>query len=227
MTDHWESNAVRSVVGGNLAYLRARHDLTADDVARAMRFFGFKWTASRVRRIEQAERPIGIAELVALGAALSARTATDVTPSRLLQTSGRIQLGEGQSVPGSVFVEALLGARQITPADLGMSAPTPERIVGAINQSVARFKAETGTDDYELMEYMDNGPGLALSDKRAAKRLGVSEGRFYGLTWGLWRKLLSEKVQETVPADASPQAKGHATRELVKELEAELQRGDD
>lgn len=227
MTNPSEPDAVRGVVGRNLAHLRANHDLTADDVARAMRFFGFKWTASRVRRIEQAERPIGIAELVTLAAALTVRTETPVTPARLLETSGRIELGEGYSVPGPIFVDALLGAHQITPADLGMTAPTSQQIMDGVSRSIDQFKADTGTDDFELMDYMGNGPGLALSDKRAAKRLGVTEGRFYALTWALWRKLLSEKVQETVPADASPQAKGHATRELVKELEAELQRGDD
>lgn len=55
-----------TVIGGNIRRWRARHGLKQDDLARAMRYGGLRWTRSVVAAIETGRRELHLNEFLAL-----------------------------------------------------------------------------------------------------------------------------------------------------------------
>lgn len=67
----------------------------------------------------------------------------------------------------------------------------------------------------------------SLSDERAARKLGLSQGRFTAWSIRLWGRLMSAEAELRSPAGATPQKKGRITRELLAELQEAMSHGDD
>lgn len=70
-------------------------DMTQDGLARLIRATGIHWTAVTVAKVEAGEREVKAGELIGLGLAL------DMSPSELVQTSGRVRLSRADDwIPG-------------------------------------------------------------------------------------------------------------------------------
>ncbi len=112
----------------------------------------------------------------------------------LIPAEGAIELAEGFSVEAWVLRKFL-----------GDDTPTGTGLIGD------RFD--------ELLRELKGPPkSPTLSEKRAAKRLGVAIQEFREAAYELWGESLDEMVSREVGAEGSAQARGHATRRYVGEL---------
>lgn len=58
-----------------------------------------------------------------------------------------------------------------------------------------------------------------LAEERAAKKLGVSPATVAGKARRLWGHTVDDEATKRAGEGASPQARGHVTRQLIKELQ--------
>lgn len=84
-----------AAVGRVVAERRHSLDLTQAGLARLLRATGLSWTGVTVAKVENGQRDVSAADLVALGLALG------LTPAQMLQPPERVRLGTSDSwVPG-------------------------------------------------------------------------------------------------------------------------------
>ncbi|MCK1801781.1 helix-turn-helix domain-containing protein [Brevibacterium sp. R8603A2] len=211
------------VFGVNLKAIRRRHGVTLDEVAKASRQFGTKWTAQRVAGMESGKVSVTVATVCTAAWALSEVSPVLVHPGDLLRTEAPIEVHPGFAVSGDAVADTLEGeVGQLRIGDLA----DPRAAATEMAEGMSRILSEWGPG-MTMGDARRLDSRIGLADRRAADRLGVSARRLSGAAFQRWGQLLSEAVDEQAGVEASPQRKGHVTRKLEAELREVLDRGDD
>ncbi len=208
-------------VGRNSRRIRTGAGVTLDDVARAARELGARWTTARVVELEKGARTLTVSNLILLQVVLSSLTRRGITLAELVNGRFDIEVTER-------FVIAADGVAR------SFSGSTTEDTPGIRDHSYVFVPDEFGRDEVaylvkgevpdatlrELAQEQVAAPDL--TEVRAAKKLGVHPVTLRILARRVWgHSLPAERDRRLGPAsDASPQAKGRITRDLIVELRA-------
>jgi len=208
-------------VGRNARRIRLGAGRTLDEVAAAARALGARWTTARVVEFERGARALTVANLLMVQAALSHATEQPVTLPELVGGRYYVDVTPGFSLGGESVREAFNGA----PSDVVLEGAAfvlqgkRER-----DRVLATVRSELG-DDVTPREanHAQHGAPPDLAEQRAASSLGVDAMTLRVLAERMWGK--SMPSERNARSDGtSPQARGRATRELLAELRAELER---
>lgn len=186
-------------IGRLVSEHRRRIGLTRERLAQAGNVYGVTWGRTSIENIEKGRFSPTIQTLYVLSRALSdqATRRHRVELLDLLPTEGRIEIADGFSIP-AVRLRSFLGGEEG-------------------GESVGDF-----LDEFERSL---SGPIIppSLSEKRAAKKLGVPVERLRDAAYELWSESLDAVVSQEAGPSASPQARGHATRVMVEELRSYIE----
>jgi transcriptional regulator with XRE-family HTH domain len=200
------------VFGRRIKSLREAQDLSQEDIAIRARANGLNWTRATVASIETGRRDsIGVEELLLISDAIGA------PPVAWFAGKGEATIAKGVAVPLEQ-VRYLLTTKHRGPRDLDLRV-YDQKVAMTVMEAFAR---ETGAVRWV--------PGEA--ELKAARKLGVRPGEIDDAAQRLWKRSLTEerdrRVEEIAPAKverSSLQAmRGHVTRSLLTEIEAELAR---
>jgi transcriptional regulator with XRE-family HTH domain len=195
---------IGSRVGRRVKELREEHELTQDDVARAVRRAGVSWRQTSVAALESGQRRLTLEEFLGLGVALRQLTGKDVSVAFSGDGAAEIHLG-GRPV------RAILPAEQ-REALAGMKE----------NTRALRVWPEAKQSDLEAAHADSAGD----AEQKAARRFRERPVLVALAARRLWKRSLTEERDRRVTADASVGStprrvqglRGHVTRALLEEL---------
>ncbi|WP_111718756.1 hypothetical protein [Homoserinimonas sp. OAct 916] len=216
---------IAQIVGKNAKQRRLSADATLESVAQSARSYGLKWTTARVVELERGRLAVGIPVLLILAQVLGDITGERLTVADLIQTNSWVELNPSLAVSAQSIQQALSGVEvDLNTGDVADDGPGGSETVELALESLKRFAndlpAGFRTKDLRSAAALPCG----LAETRAAKSLGVHPVVVNAHAWALWGHSLSERRDETVPANASPQLRGHKTRELINEIRESVER---
>jgi len=209
------ARTIAAVLGANCRRIRTSAGVTQDELARAARRVGLKWTASKVRDFESGRSAPTFSTVLALTAALDNATEVKVTYTAASTPTGN---------------EIVI---QMNPAY------HPVRLADLVS-----FDGEvTVTEDFEpcgdrLANFCDGGTWehpksaidwpetLGLTEQRVAATLGISTERLGAESLRLWNTTFSKERDRRAGPDANRQKRGQVTRQLKAELQKAITDGD-
>lgn len=205
--------SVAAVVGQNLRRLRQEARLTQYEIANLLSQAGVPMQRSKVAAIEAGTRPnMTLADVLALAIVL------DVGLAELLGGEGTVRLAGSLAVSRQALSGFLRGE------------------VHPVLEAVPVTDSVTGTPpDLEQVHLARRRLGISRlggtdADQALAKRLGVPHELVTRMAFMLWGHSLTDERDLRVDrlGDVGPRERqahrGHITRELADEVEAELQR---
>jgi len=204
-----------TVVGANARRLRTEHGITLDQVARECSRRGLRWATPRAGEFERGKIPATVPVMLIVADALRQLTGTPVTLPDLVAHVGYISLHDSGALHSELFQRALSGApidfRDDT--DLEQARADRDRDVEA-----------AGPDNdiphgvsVLVLQMLREVAGLA--DERAAKKLGMSVDAFLAYCYLTHGSALLDLTMNALPSDASPQARGHFTRQIIEDVD--------
>lgn len=224
-----------AAVGDFLTAFRGRHGLTLDQIARTARDYGAKWSASSVRNIESGKAVTSLQNLLALALALNELTGERLTLSDLLGDAPAIEGPTFRNLPvRRHWIDSVLSGGAVTlkaSGDIFGGAGLAEHALEALPQMFNELTKSIprGLIMEDLRQLHEDERNPTLAEQRAAQKLGVSTFTLRLHALALWRKDLDDEALERAYARSaqtgkpvSPQAKGAATRDLLKELERSI-----
>lgn len=225
------TQTVAEVVGRNMKRTRERGGLTLDEVAREARVYGHRWNTGRVSRMERGEGSVTVDLLLFIAYLLGNLLGEAVRPADLLRSDEGIQIAPRATLnPGKAAQALEAGDSGLWTSDL---VEGDDLIDEEMEQVRARYDGvgevlrPVGMTPRTAEQLDEAHRAWSLSDERAARKLGLSQGRFTAWSIRLWGRLMSAEVERRSPAGATPQKKGRITRELLAELQEVMSRGDD
>jgi transcriptional regulator with XRE-family HTH domain len=202
---------IAAVLGANCRRIRTDAEVTQDELARAARQFGLKWTASKVRDFEAGRSGPTFATVLALAAALD--NVTNGEPVRLadlVSFDGGVTITEDFEPDGQALADYCSGG-------------TWEHCAAA-----DRFlQLSTGNTIDWRQSVIDWPKVLGLTEERVAAGLGISTDQLCDVSLRLWNTTFSAERDRIAGPDANAQRKGQVTRQLKAQLEKALTDGDD
>lgn len=195
------------MLGANVRAVREAHGLTLDELARAARPYGARWSTGRVAVIEGGGGAVTVETLAVLSLALSAAAGRPVTTGDLLGGDGAVELGHGVELPAGVLLEVLAGRRWSVGEGELVRRP-PADVLGDVGEGVDEEVAAAAWQEW------------AQADARAARRLGMTPGAFLGACVRAWGRVLSAEVEARLEPGAAPARRAWATRRALEELAA-------
>lgn len=197
---------IAEVLGANCRRLRTEAGITQDELARAARQVGLKWTASKVRDFESGRSAPTFATVLALTAALDSLTNARVRLTDLVRSDGEVTITEDFQPEGNRLIDFCGGG-------------TWERCSAA-----DRFWSSTALGDIEPV--FDWPKIVGLTEERVAAGLGISTEQLCDVSLRLWNTTFSAERDRIAGPDANPQRKGQVTRQLKAQLMEEITDGD-
>jgi len=207
------ATTIAAVLGANCRRIRTNAGVTQDELARAARRVGLKWTASKVRDFESGRSAPTFSTVLALTAALD--YATKVT-----------YVAASTSTGNEIAISLNPAYHPVRLADL-----------------VSFDGEVTVTEDFEpsgdhLANFCDGGTWehpksaidwpemLGLTEQRVAATLGISTERLGAESLRLWNATFSKERDRRAGPDANRQKRGQVTRQLKAELQKAITDGD-
>jgi transcriptional regulator with XRE-family HTH domain len=192
---------VAEVLGTNCRRIRLDAGLTQDDLAKAARRFGLRWTASKVRDFEAGRSAPTFATVLALTAALE--DATDQRPrlADLVRFDGKVTVPDDVAPPGAQWTSICAGGRWDRLSELWEES----RYIGPFRP---------------VLDWS------GLTDQRVAASLGLDTDQLCNAAMQLWGTVFSAERDRRAGPDANPQKRGRITRELKAELMESLSDGN-
>ena len=216
---------VSEVAGHGARGIRLGAGATLEEVAKAARFYGLKWTANKVNAFEAGRISPTLPTLFAVAAALNDVTGDPVKLADLFASSGTVTVNDRLTVDAAKVEAALSGA----PVEVTISELTGEleRARAAGKQWAESRRSWSGPvrkitrRDYSavLAEFSD-------SDKRMARSLGVDVSTAAAAMTFLWDKTFVARRDELAGPDANAQKRGRIARELKAGLRRVLDGND-
>jgi transcriptional regulator with XRE-family HTH domain len=196
---------IAEVVGANCRRIRTDAGLTQDDLAKAARRFGLRWTASKVRDFETGRSAPTFATVLALTAALE-----DVTDQRprladLVRCDGDVTVTEDFKPTGEQLTSFCAGGRWDRASELRQD----HRYIGTFHGTF-----------HPVLDWS------GLTDQRVAASLGLDTEELCEEAMRLWGTVFSAERDRRAGTDANPQKRGRITRELKAELKESLSNGN-
>ena len=203
--------SISVVIGQNLQRIREDRGQSQDEVARDLRLAGLQWSRSTVAMAEAGLKTYELGETMALALALC----DDGKVGELLK-------GDGQVVVGDLLVSMDEARSTLNDAKGGTGA--------AVTRLQARHSALAGIQMNDVL----SRSGLAAAatgeaEQKAARSLGIPIEDVNLRAVHLWGRSLTQerdrrlanRSTETMSRRSTQAARGHITRELLRELEKE------
>lgn len=214
------------VVGLNARAHRLRHDAKLEDVARAAREYGLRWTTGRVGDLESGRIPATLPTLLALAQALGDVTSERVSLADLVHVDGWVEVNSDLTIRGEALSSALRGKPMnlLVTDVLGASEELGE-IVSRSNAQLDADNARLGSDadDLLLVEIQEATKHFGVAEERLAKQLGLSEYLLTCVSLVLWGTTFSAERDRRAGAEANAQRRGQVTRTLKAEISEYLE----
>jgi transcriptional regulator with XRE-family HTH domain len=204
---------VGAVVGENLRRLREQSRLTQYEAAHLVKQYGLRWSRSKVAAIEAGERStVSVADVLLLALAFR------VSITEFFEGDGDVMLAEHLTPLPREWVIAIMQGTY-PPPEITQREAT-EREQGDVEQMFATIDAfKRGSDAIE-------------ADQALARRLKVSVEDVVAVARAMWGRTLTDErdarvVELGAVETAERQARrGHITRELSQQIEAQLREVD-
>jgi transcriptional regulator with XRE-family HTH domain len=207
-----------TVIGLNAKQLRLDAGLTLDQLSRAARGRGLKWTESRVADFEAGRvASPSLNTLLAFVLALCDAGCPNVTLPSLVEFINPMQINESLQLFDADIVNLLRGER----ADRALNA---EAIV------VEPLRWKRTTRDRKLANYFDvnisllgkvtNAQGAA--EIRMSKALNIAPSTLAHITAALWKATFSDERDRRAGDGANAQKRGQVSRTMQSELETAI-----
>ncbi len=197
-------------MGRAVREVRVSEGITLDQLARQAREHGLRWSTARVIEFEKGALRLTLPMLLVVAQSLSELTGREIGLGHLIPPS---------SSPFVRVTDEWVVNRSRLAKILGFQPVRLGTLVDVGGDWTHQDLKETA--DAVAGAFARLSPTLA--EERAAKRLGVRPRRVAAAAHILWRRHLDEEVAARAGSDASPQAKGHITRQLLAEIDATLQ----
>jgi hypothetical protein len=211
--------------------------VTQDELARAARRVGLKWTASKVRDFESGRSAPTFATVLALTAALD--NATKVKTVAASTSTGHeiavslnpayhpVRLADLVNFDGEVTVTEDFEPSGDHLADF-CAGGTWEHHTLALEQAWKsmgdRLSSQSEIDWTESV--IDWPKVLGLTEQRVAATLGISTERLGAESLRLWNATFSNERDRRAGPDANRQKRGQVTRQLKAELQKAITDGN-
>jgi transcriptional regulator with XRE-family HTH domain len=209
---------IATVLGINCKRLRTEAGITQDELAKAARRVGLRWTPSKVRDFEAGRSAPTFATVLALAAALDSVITTRMT-AQATQTGVEIAV---HVVPVRLVDLVRFNGDVTITEDFW---PTGDRLADFC--SGGTWEHTESVVDSVFESVFDWSQMLGLTEERLAAGLGISTDRLGAEALRLWNTTFSAQRDRLAGPDANPQRKGRITRQLKAELEKVLTDGDD
>ncbi|MDV7176012.1 XRE family transcriptional regulator [Gordonia amicalis] len=220
-------NDLAVLVGQNARRLRLEASLTLDQVARAARARGLRWTESRVADFESGRVSANLGTLIAACMALSDASGKNVT------------------LPD--FVSGLVGGGSVHVNDgLVLTTQDVHRIVQGLSPVEHRTARQSHDDESRMITspleeaianfYRDQAPigrvravrlASGAAEARTARDLEISPMSLAVLSAALWRRSFSGERDKRAGANANAQQRGRISRILKAELREAIKKARD
>lgn len=224
------AKTIRAVIGENVRRIRGEQQITAEELARDLKFYGLKWNTTRISELESGNKAVGVAELVLLAGALGqGEYSSPVTVMDLLQGTYNVALSDNVTVSAERLQRSLAGeSLELNVMDTSRGREIVRGIVPGARAQIAEFQRfSSGAKVGDIHDATESG---GLAEKNAARALGVSYYELLGAAWSLWGHSLTEERARRSVDGMSKQARGHITRELLQDLRVHIDgygHGDD
>lgn len=199
------TETIEAAFGRAVKTERDEHGITLDQLATTMREHGVRWSTARVIEFEKGRLRLTVPMLLAITKSLELLTKRGYALGDLLPDDmPLVKITEQWVTPTHLVREVLSGV--VTPLPI---------IVGDV-ESFSGIREESALEEDRRA---GAGPLTAtLAEERAARRIGVRPRQIAMWAGMLWGSHLDDEVARRAGADASAQARGHITRELVAEI---------
>jgi len=235
------SKPIAEVLGDNCRRIRTGAGVTQDELAKAARRVGLKWTASKVRDFESGRSAPTFATVLALTAALDNVTKVKIeaasTPtgneiavslnpayhpvrlSDLIGVDGEVTVTEDFQVASAQVADYCSGGSWSTAAAPSVADPALE---------LDRVWSEGAKIAADWTESVIDWPKvLGLTELRVAAALGITTEQLGAESLRLWDTMFSNERDRRAGPGANRQKRGHVTRQLKAELQKAITDGDD
>jgi transcriptional regulator with XRE-family HTH domain len=208
-----KAQSVGAVVGENLQRLRERARLTQHELARLLARRGAQWHRSKIAAIEAGERPN-----LSFGDVLVLANALNVELAELYEGDGEVTLTEYITLSRPMVRDVIRGT-YVVGGSAGWDPTTRQDEL----TELARIRA----DDDALKAASLLG---SEADRALAHRLNVPARAVAETAIELWNRTLTEERDARaaglgdMSAGERQARRGHITRELSRQLQAELDR---
>lgn len=217
------TRALAEVIGAGAREIRTEAGLTLEQVARAMREHGFRWTTARVVELENGKRAVTVQTLLAIVFVLARLTGGDaVSVSRIIHGSGRVALSDGLAIEASAL-RRMLSSEEVK-LTLGDVYPEVGEQLGRSLKDAERSLKNAGGLSVPLGVLAEVESRAGDAESRAARALGVDRLSLAAASAAIWGRTLSAERDARVEADANPQKRGQVTRALLAEVREHLAR---
>jgi len=214
------------VVGQNCRRIRTEADVTQNMLAKNARYIGLRWTTSKVGQFERGQNTPTFGTVMAVSIALSWATERNVLPADLVEFDGFIEFNAAFKLAGPKVVAALRGEPWgvLRAEDSGISVDRD-----FVSKAFAAFANRGSPSRYRDLLIGDVAEAQrrsGLDEDRLIKRLGISNDLLAEASVYLWGRSFSDERDRLAGPDANAQKRGRISRNLQKQIEEELARGD-
>lgn len=206
-------------IGRAAREIRDAAGITLDQLATRAREHGLRWSTARVIEFEKGQMRVTLPMLLTVAQSLAQLANRPVALTDLIPTGSTwVRITEEWLTPRPKLREVLAGAVVALPQVLeagSLPSGTRIRVVPPlVRPETAKVPAGIGTEDPLVP---------TLAEERAARRLGVRPRQVAMWSNLLWGSHLDAEVARLAGAEATPQARGHITRQLVSEIAAHIE----
>jgi transcriptional regulator with XRE-family HTH domain len=207
------ATTIAAVLGANCRRIRTNAGVTQDELARAARRVGLKWTASKVRDFESGRSAPTFATVLALTAALD--NATEVKTVAASTSTGH-----------EIAVSLNPAYHPVRLADL-VNFDGEVTVTEDFEPSGDHLADFCGGGTWEHHKSVIDWPKLlGLTEQRVAATLGISTERLGAESMRLWNATFSNERDRRAGPDANRQKRGQVTRQLKAELQKAITDGN-
>jgi transcriptional regulator with XRE-family HTH domain len=228
-----ETTWLAAVIGANARRVRLTAGATLEQVARAARANGLKWSSGKVGDLESGRVAPSLATIVPLAMALQEATSTPVTIAELVVSDGYVRLNSDMAIKGKALAKVL--SSETAPFSLPVSnfKEESEDVARRMRDGIAVILEDiSGTEGWESIphlrdvragDFRKNRHRFSETERRLAKELAEPYARICFESLHLWGKSFTEERDARAGKDANAQKRGIVARALKKELKASIE----
>ncbi|MFM8856624.1 MAG: helix-turn-helix domain-containing protein [Actinomycetota bacterium] len=222
-----DSPNLQQVIGINAREFRVNAGLTLDQVSRASRRRGLKWSESRVADFEAGRAAPTLATLLAVCLALNDAGCPEATLPGLVKYISPMTINDELTLMDADIVRLLAGQAAAGPEPVETVKNDAAKALGwkrtpFERKVIHRYEADP-------IAFVKIAKTSGATEDRIRKSLGISAMLLTHLSAALWRHSFSEERDRRAGDCANAQKRGRVSREMQAELETALgavRRGD-
>lgn len=209
------------IIGANAHEFRLEAGLTLDQVSRAARARGLKWSESRVADFEAGRvASPSINTLLAFVLALADAGCSDATlPGLVDYKPTPLQINESLQLFDSDIVNLLAGQR--VERALSASDVAPKTLRSKRSPRDRKITHAIDIEDVALSARIWSAQGA--TEERVSKSLNVVPSTLAELSAALWRRTFSDERDRRAGEGANAQKRGQVSRKMLAELRAAIE----